>query len=74
VCTGVLRVTAIAAPPFQINRYFYCTTAFWGSKGEEWSLPFQIGVAGSRFAKPFVKISKSGSHLLMDDCPTNWKL
>lgn len=37
-------------------------------------LPFQIGVAGSRFAKPFVKISKSGSHLLMDDCPTNWKL
>ncbi len=31
----------------------------------DFSLPFQIGVAGSRFAKPFVKISKSGSRLLM---------
>ncbi len=40
----------------------------------DFSLPFQIGVAGSRFAKPFVKISKSGSRLLMDDCPTNWNL
>jgi hypothetical protein len=34
-------------------------------------LPFQIGVAASRFVKSLVKISKSGSHLLMDDCPIN---
>ena len=36
-------------------------------------LPFQIGVAKSRFVKPCVKISKVGSRLLMDGCPINWK-
>lgn len=37
-------------------------------------LPFQIRVAESHFVKPLVKISKTGSHPLMDDCPINWKL
>ena len=37
-------------------------------------LPFQIGFAESHFVKPLVKISKAGSHLLMDDCPINWNL
>ena len=32
-------------------------------------LPFQIGVAESGFAKPFVKIFKVGSHPLVDDYP-----
>ena len=37
-------------------------------------IPFQIGVAESRFVKPLVKIFKAGSHLLIDDCPINWNL
>lgn len=41
-----------------------------GSK-ETRKIPFQIGVAESRFVKPLVKISKAGSHLLRDDCPIN---
>jgi len=34
-------------------------------------LSFQIGVAESRFVKPFVKISQTGSCRLMDGCPIN---
>ncbi len=37
-------------------------------------LPFQIGVAESHFVKPPVKIFKAGSHLSMDDYPTNRNL
>jgi len=37
-------------------------------------IPFQIGVAKSRFVKPCVKISKVGSHPLVDDCPLNRRL
>ena len=33
--------------------------------------PFQIGAVKRRFVKPRVKISKAGSHLLMDDRPIN---
>ena len=38
------------------------------------TIPFRIGVAKSRFVKPCVKISKVGSHPLVDDCPLNRKL
>ena len=34
-------------------------------------LSFQIGVAESRFVKPVVKISQTGSCRLMDGCPIN---
>ena len=37
-------------------------------------VPFQIGVAESRFVKPLVKTSKVGSRLLMEGCPVNWKV
>ena len=32
-------------------------------------LPFQISVAEGHFVKPLVKISKTGSHPLLDGCP-----
>ena len=35
-------------------------------------LPFQIGAAESRFAKPLTKISKAGGYLSMDGCLVNW--
>lgn len=47
---------------------------FFPSRTPDMKLPFQIGVAGSRFPKPPVKISKAGSHLLIDDCPINFVL
>lgn len=34
-------------------------------------LPFQIGAAESRFAKPLTKISKAGGYLSMDGCLVN---
>ncbi len=37
-------------------------------------IPFQIGVAKSRFVKLRVKISKASNPLLMDSCPINWNL
>ncbi len=35
-------------------------------------LPFQIGAAESRFAKPLTAISKAGGYLSMDGCLVNW--
>lgn len=58
-----LRRCAGAAAPVSCARR--CALVF---------LPFQIHAAESRFVKPFIRISKTGSHLLMDDCPTNRNL
>ena len=58
-----LRRCAGAAAPVSCARR--CALVF---------LPFQIHAAESRFVKPYIRMSKKGSHLLMDNCPTNHNL
>ena len=48
--------------------------AGWEKKRAYTGLPFQIGAAEGCFVRPLVKVSKTGSHPFMDDCPINQKL